>query len=405
MTPSVLAAVLVTDMAGADELLRTHGEAAAALVRGAHLAALRAVVGRHDGRELRTTGLGLVVVFPSAVAAVRCAVAMQLATTGAPDGQPARIGVEAGEQPQDVGDAHGRTVAVAEHLCAAAEAGEIVVGDVIRQIAGERAGAPILPAGRLRLGGMDETIATASVRWRDDDEETRETGDEPAVSPRIRVVIADDQQLLRSGFRVILEAEADLTVVGEAGDGHAAIDVVRRTRPDVVLMDIRMPGLDGLAATEQILADPDNVTAVVMLTTFDANEFVFRALRLGASGFLLKDAPAERLLDAIRTAVAGDALIAPSITRRLVADFVRAGRTPGGATPRELESITERELEVLRLVARGLSNAEIATELVLGQNTIKTHIARLLAKLGLRDRVQAVVLAYECGFVLPADAE
>ncbi|UTI67103.1 response regulator transcription factor [Paraconexibacter antarcticus] len=213
------------------------------------------------------------------------------------------------------------------------------------------------------------------------------------------VVVADDQRLLRAGFRVILDAEADMTVVGEAGDGRAAVDVVARRRPDVVLMDIRVPELDGLAAAERILEDPENRTAVVMLTTFDASEYVFRALRIGVSGFLLKDTPSDRLLDAVRVAAAGDALIAPSITRRLIGEFTRAARPAGDGVPEQLTALTGRELEVLRLVARGLSNAEIATELILGEATVKTHVARMLGKLGLRDRVQAVVLAYETGLV------
>jgi DNA-binding NarL/FixJ family response regulator len=217
----------------------------------------------------------------------------------------------------------------------------------------------------------------------------------------ITVVIADDQRLLRTGFRVILDAEPDVTVVGEAADGYAAVDVVARRRPDVVLMDIRMPELDGLGAAERILADPQNTTAVVMLTTFDASEYVFKALRVGATGFLLKDTPSDRLLDAVRVAAAGEALIAPRITRRLIADFARASRPAGDGVPPALDELTAREIEVLRLVAQGLSNAEIASELVLGENTIKTHVGRLLGKLGLRDRVQAVVLAYETGLVTP----
>jgi DNA-binding NarL/FixJ family response regulator len=213
------------------------------------------------------------------------------------------------------------------------------------------------------------------------------------------VVIADDQKLLRAGFSVILEAEPDITVVGEAGDGRAAVDTVLRRRPDVVLMDIRMPELDGLDAAERILSEPGVETAVIMLTTFDASEYVYRALRIGASGFLLKDAPSDRLLDAVRVAAAGEALIAPSITRRLVERFSVAAPDP--STVPELGQLTPRELDVLRLIARGLSNQEIARELVLGENTIKTHVTRVLFKLGLRDRVQAVVLAYETGVVQP----
>jgi DNA-binding NarL/FixJ family response regulator len=212
----------------------------------------------------------------------------------------------------------------------------------------------------------------------------------------VRVVIADDQQLLRAGFRVILESEDDIEVVGEAADGLEVLDVVAKARPDVVLMDIRMPLLDGLAATERLMATAQP-PRVVVLTTFDQNEYVVRALRAGAYGFLLKDAPASRLVTAVRAAAGGDALIEPSITRRLVEQFTTAEGPTG--TPARLGSLTDRELDVLRLVARGLSNAEIAAELVVADTTVKTHVARLLTKLGLRDRVQAVVLAYESGFV------
>jgi DNA-binding NarL/FixJ family response regulator len=213
----------------------------------------------------------------------------------------------------------------------------------------------------------------------------------------IRVLIADDQQLVRAGFRVILESEDGIVVVGEAGDGLEALEQVRATRPDVVLMDIRMPHLDGLAATERLMALPDP-PRVVVLTTFDQNEYVVRALRAGAYGFLLKDATATRLVAAVRVAAGGDALIEPSITRRLVEQFAAPVEEPLGR-PEAVRSLTERELEVLRVVARGLSNAEIAAELVVAETTVKTHVARILAKLGLRDRVQAVVLAYESGLV------
>ena len=217
----------------------------------------------------------------------------------------------------------------------------------------------------------------------------------------VRVLLVDDDPLLRSGLKLMLAPEARIEVVAEASDGDEVLAAVDHHRPDVVLMDIRMPELDGLAAAERILADPDNVTAVVMLTTFDASEYVFKALRIGATGFLLKDTPADRLLDAVRVAAAGEALIAPRITRRLIADFARASRPAGDEVPPALAELTAREIEVLRLVAQGLSNAEIAGELVLGENTIKTHVGRVLGKLGLRDRVQAVVLAYETGLVTP----
>jgi DNA-binding NarL/FixJ family response regulator len=214
----------------------------------------------------------------------------------------------------------------------------------------------------------------------------------------IRVLIADDQELVRTGFRMILTSEPDLTVVGEAGDGLEAVELARGLEADVVLMDIRMPGIDGIEATRRLLA-ARAATRVLILTTFDLNEYVYEALRAGASGFLLKDAPAVQLVTAIRVVAAGDALLAPSVTRRLIAEF--AQRPPPSAKPAAMEELTERELEVLRLVARGLSNAEIAKELFVGDATVKTHVARVLMKLDLRDRVQAVVAAYESGLVQP----
>jgi DNA-binding NarL/FixJ family response regulator len=217
----------------------------------------------------------------------------------------------------------------------------------------------------------------------------------------VRVLIVDDQALVRTGFRMILEAEDDIEVVGEAADGVEAITEARRLEPDVVLMDVRMPELDGIEATRRLLSNGGPAgTKVVMLTTFDMDEYVFDALRAGASGFLLKDVPPERLIDGIRAVANGDALLAPSITRRLIEEFVRSG--PGTtAPPPALGDLTARELEVLQLIARGLSNAEIAKELFVSETTVKTHVAHVLMKLGLRDRVQAVVLAYEAGVVQP----
>jgi DNA-binding NarL/FixJ family response regulator len=214
----------------------------------------------------------------------------------------------------------------------------------------------------------------------------------------IRVLIADDQSLVRAGFRLVLENHPDITVVGEAANGHQAVHSVGRLTPDVVLMDIRMPELDGIAATRQITAA--HAARVLVLTTYDLDEYVYDALQAGASGFLLKDTPPEQLADGIRAVADGEALLAPTVTRRLIEEFARIGpirRTP----PSELDELTPRELEVLRLLARGMSNAEIAAALVLGDTTVKTHVTHVLGKLGLRDRVQAVVLAYESGLVTP----
>ncbi len=214
----------------------------------------------------------------------------------------------------------------------------------------------------------------------------------------IRVVVADDQALVRGSFRVLIETADDLTVVGEAGDGRAAIEVTAREKPDVVLMDVRMPELDGIAATREITGT--GPARVLMLTTFDIDEYVYAALRAGASGFLLKDAPPGDLLSAIRVVAAGDALLAPSVTRRLIAEFA-ARPAPDRQLPRSLAGITDREREVLVLVARGLSNMEIADRLRLSLATAKTHVGRLLTKLDARDRAQLVIVAYESGLVRP----
>ena len=215
------------------------------------------------------------------------------------------------------------------------------------------------------------------------------------------VLIADDQALVRAGFRMILEAEEDMDVVGEAADGREAVEEARRLRPDVVLMDVRMPDVDGIEATRRLLGDDGAAVKVVMLTTFDMDEYVYDALRAGASGFLLKDVPPEQLVDGIRAVASGDALLAPSVTRRVIEEFVRRPPDSVRTAPPELAELTARELEVLKLVARGLANAEIAKELFISETTVKTHVAHVLMKLKLRDRVQAVVFAYESGLVLP----
>jgi DNA-binding NarL/FixJ family response regulator len=225
---------------------------------------------------------------------------------------------------------------------------------------------------------------------------------EPRATPTrpLRVVLADDQELVRAGFRVILGTEDDIEVVGEAGDGHTAVELVERLRPDVVLMDVQMPGVDGLAATRRILGTitPEQPVKVVILTTFDREDYLFEALRCGASGFLLKNASPEDLVESVRVVARGDALLSPEVTRRVIARFSTPGTPPPVARPPEL---TDREFEVLVALARGASNAEIAQELYLGESTVKTHVSRVLGKLGLRDRTHAVVFAYENGIVAP----
>jgi DNA-binding NarL/FixJ family response regulator len=224
---------------------------------------------------------------------------------------------------------------------------------------------------------------------------------QPPESAAVTVLIADDQALVRGGFAMILAAQPDIEVIGEAADGAEAVRLARSLRPDVVLMDVRMPGMDGLAATTALLASPGVTSRVLILTTFDLDNYVYTALKAGATGYLLKDVAPRDLVAAVRAAASGDALLAPALTRRLIERFV-AQPPPGEPSP-ALAELTEREREVLRMLARGLSNAEIGEQLWVAAATVKTHVARVLAKLGVRDRVQAVVVAYETGLVRPGD--
>lgn len=225
------------------------------------------------------------------------------------------------------------------------------------------------------------------------------------MSTSVRILVVDDQDIVRAGFSALLETQPDFTVVGAAADGVDAVTLAAATRPDVVLMDVRMPVMDGIEATRQILADTNTDAAeqprVLMLTTFDLDDYVYDALRAGASGFLLKDVTAERLFDAVRVVAAGEALLAPAVTRRLIAEFARLRPRPAAGST-ALQDLTPRETEVLRLIADGLSNTEIAGRLVVSDETVKTHVSRVLSKLGLRDRTQAVIAAYESGLVTPA---
>ena len=221
----------------------------------------------------------------------------------------------------------------------------------------------------------------------------------------VRVLLADDQAMVRAGFRMILELEEGIEVVGEAQDGEEAVAAARRARPDVIVMDVRMPRLDGVAATRRVVEELEPPPRVLVVTTFDEDEPVYEALRAGASGFLLKNAPPEQLVEAVRAVAAGEGLLSPEVTRRVIEEFARRSPPPEAPGTDALDELTERELEVLRLMARGLSNAEIADRLVITPGTAKTHVGRILMKLGLGNRVQAVVLAYECGLVRPGSPD
>jgi DNA-binding NarL/FixJ family response regulator len=216
----------------------------------------------------------------------------------------------------------------------------------------------------------------------------------------IRVLLVDDEPLVRSGVRMILEGEDDIEIAGDAADGNEALELAAQLTPDLVLLDIRMPGLDGIETTRRLLTGPASAPRVLILTTFDLDEYVYEAMKAGASGFILKNVPPAKLVEAVRTVATGDALLAPAITRRMIERFVQRPPATSGRPP-QLEELTERELDVLRLIARGLSNAEIATSLFLSQATVKSHVNRVLSKLNLRDRTQAAVLAYESGLVQP----
>ena len=372
-------AVLFSDLVDSTGLLSRLGDDAAHTASNEHLALLRAEVARHGGDEVKSLGDGLLVSFSSVSAAVACGVAMQQAV--APTGLGLRVGIDAGEPIEADGDLFGTTVVVARRLCDSAASGELLVSAVVRALAGARIGHPTTSRGLVALKGLPDPVDTWAVDW---------GSDAAARRSRIGVVIVDDQRLVRAGFRVILEEQPDIEVLGDAADGDEGVEVVTALQPDVVLMDIRMPRLNGLDAARQLLKTTSS--RIVILTTFDADEYVYAALKMGASGFLLKDAPPDRLVTAVRCAASGEALIDPAVTQRLIEGFARPAAVP-------LPDLTAREEEVLRLVCRGLSNAEIAAELVVEETTVKTHVARVLQKLQVRDRVQAVVKAYESGFV------
>jgi DNA-binding NarL/FixJ family response regulator/class 3 adenylate cyclase len=415
--PSGTCTFLFTDIEGSTGLLlRLKGGYTSVLDK--HRRLLRDAFEAAGGREVDAQGDSLFFVFESCDDALRAAVDGQRALdTGdwPADVQPrVRIGMDTGEATVEGDNYVGVPVHRAARICSAGHGGQILLSQATYALLGEGVDGPeglaLRDLGEQQIAGFDRPVRVYQADA--DGLESKfpplrlapsQVLAEPAKTPNggVRVVIVDDQALVRAGFRMILDAESDVLVVGEASDGIEALDQVRRLKPDVVLMDVRMPELDGIEATRRLLGDPELDTKVVMLTTFDMDEYVYEALLAGASGFLLKDVPPEQLIAGIRAVASGDALLAPAVTKRVIEEFVRRPPDAVRTLPAALAELTERELQVLKLIARGLSNAEIAKELFVSETTVKTHVARILMKLGLRDRVQAVVFAYENGVVQP----
>jgi DNA-binding NarL/FixJ family response regulator/class 3 adenylate cyclase len=426
MNETTTVTFLFSDVEGSTALLRKLRDGYRE-VMGRHEELMRAAWADAAGRELDADGDSFFVAFARPRQAVEAAVAAQrsVAAETWPDGVAlrVRIGVHTGEATL-AGDQYvGLAVHRAARICDAGHGGQILLSETTRSLLEDEEAEfgqfELRDLGPQVLKDFDRpvriyqvaiegflgefpplrTAGYGATTLADRQDELATTDEDGAV----RVMIVDDQALVRAGFRMILEAEADIEVVGEGADGNEAIAEWQRLRPDVVLMDVRMPEMDGIEATRRLLAHEDAETKVVMLTTFDMDEYVYDALRAGASGFLLKDVPPEQLVAGIRAVASGDALLAPTVTRRVIEEFVSRPPASVRALPKQLEDLTAREFEVLKLVARGLSNAEIAKELFVSETTVKTHVAHVLMKLDLRDRVQAVVLAYESGLVQPGE--
>ena len=417
--PTGTVTFLFTDVQGSTALLRQLKEGyGAVLAQQERL--LREAAEEANGQEFGTQGDASFFVFRNPRDALLAAVAAQRALAEAewPDGVELRVrmGIHTGEAAIAAGKYLGLAVNRAARICAIGHGGQILVSPtthaLLEEAEHEFPGLSFRDLGPQQLKDFDRPVSIYQV---ESDELAREfpplssaaaqkeLAVEEAGPPRVRILIVDDQALVRAGFRMILEAEEDIEVVGEAADGREAVEAATSLGPDVVLMDVRMPEVDGIEATRRLLAT-DGQAKVVMLTTFDMDEYVYEALRAGASGFLLKDVPPEQLVEGIRAVASGDALLAPSVTRRVIEEFVRRPPESVRTPPPALAELTTREVEVLKLMARGLSNAEIAKNLVVSETTVKTHVAHVLMKLSLRDRVQAVVFAYESGLVQPGDA-
>jgi DNA-binding NarL/FixJ family response regulator/class 3 adenylate cyclase len=419
---------LFSDVEGSTALLRKLRDGYASVIAD-HRRLLRAAWGNSGGQELDADGDSFFVAFRRPRQAVDAAVAAQraLAAPGWPDGVDlrVRIGVHTGEASVAGEQYVGLAIHRAARICDAGHGGQILISETTRSLLedeeAELGGVELSDLGphllkdfdrpmrihQLTISGLAADFPSLRTVTGEGAAQLADRQDElaaPTATTSVRVLIVDDQALVRTGFRMILEAEPDLEVVGEAADGLEALSQARSLAPDLVLMDVRMPEVDGIEATRRLLSE-DGVTAkVVMLTTFDMDEYVYEALRAGASGVLLKDVPPEQLIAGIRAVASGDALLAPSVTRRVIEEFVRRPPDSVRMPPGELGELTARELEVLKLIARGLSNAEIAKELFVSDTTVKTHVAHVLMRLELRDRVQAVVLAYESGLVQPGES-
>ena len=389
---------LLTDIEGSTSLVRQlrdqYGD-----VLAEHHRVLRTVFEDAGGEGIGTQGDAFFVAFRRPKNAALAALAAQRALSGHdwPHGVEPRVrmGIHTGEASITADEYHGLAVHRAARICAAGIGGQILVSQATHSLL-EDEDLAFVDLGEQRLKDFERPVRVYHLTSPQEDGIASAGG-------CIRVLIVDDQALVRAGFRMILDAEEDIEVAGEAADGRQAVDEARRLRPNVVLMDVRMPEMDGIEATRLLLAQDGSDTRVVMLTTFDMDEYVYEALRAGASGFLLKDTPPEQLVEGIRAVASGDALLAPSITRRVIEEFVSRPPSTTRELPPELEELTPREREVLTLMARGHSNAEIAVQLVVSDTTVKTHVAHVLTKLGLRDRVQAVVFAYESGLVEPGE--
>jgi DNA-binding NarL/FixJ family response regulator/class 3 adenylate cyclase len=397
--PAGLVSFLMTDIEGSTELLRRLGKGPYEELLQTHRAILSNTVEEFSGRMVDTQADSTFAVFDRPSNAIRAAAAAQRALDASswPGGALPRVrmGVHTGESMPSGDTYHGLAVHRTARICAAATGGQVLMSDstvsVLEDAHEDLAGLRLAIVGERRLKDFEEPVRLHEIVAASDGPS--------AARGKLGVLVVDDQALVRAGFRMILEAESDIDVVGEAADGAEAVDAALRTRPDVILMDVRMPNVDGLEATRRILGDKEDGPRILILTTFDLDEYVYEALRAGASGFLLKDTPPEQLVDAIRVVSNGDSLLSPAITRRVIEEFVLRPPASVHKPAPELDELTTRELEMLRYVARGLSNAEIAKEAFVSETTVKTHVAHILMKLHLRDRVQAVVFAYENGVV------